>query len=106
MERIYWARNFQDGESRLQVDAECRRVQVDGRPCSLTPQEFTLLMVLLDNANHPVQREGLLLGAWGYASLGDTRTVDVHIQRPRKKLQLSCIETVFRVGYLIRVRED
>lgn len=106
MERIYWARNTQSAESRLQVDEIGRQVRVDGRKCSLTPQEFTLLMVLLDNANQPVQREELLLGAWGYASLGDTRTVDVHIQRLRKKLQLSCIETVFRVGYLIRVREE
>ena len=106
MKRNYWARNALGGESLLQVDEESRQVQLDGRVCSLTPQEFTLLTVLLKHANRPVERQTMLLGAWGYASLGDTRTVDVHIQRLRKKLQLACIETVFRVGYLIRVREE
>jgi len=105
MQRIYWVKNERGGASQLMVDESYRQVQVDGVPCALTPQEFTLLQVLLENANQPVQRKMLLQGAWGYASLGDTRTVDVHIQRLRKKLGLSCIETVFRVGYLMRVRQ-
>ena len=106
MQRIYWVKNIRGEDSCLQVETACRRVQVDGSPCALTPQEYTLLSVLLENANQPVQRKMLLQQIWGYASLGDTRTVDVHIQRLRKKLQLSCIETVFRVGYLMRVREE
>jgi len=105
MQRIYWVKNERGGASQLMVDESYRQVQVDGVPCALTPQEFTLLQVLQENANQPVQRKMLLQGAWGYASLGDTRTVDVHIQRLRKKLGLSCIETVFRVGYLMRVRQ-
>ena len=106
MQKIYRVKNSRGGESQLMVDASRRQVQLDDNPCALTPQEFTLLQVLLDNANHPVQRETLLQGAWGYASPGDTRTVDVHIQRLRKKLGLACIETVFRVGYLMRIGQD
>ncbi|MBQ2977930.1 MAG: winged helix-turn-helix transcriptional regulator, partial [Clostridia bacterium] len=51
-------------------------------------------------------RTELLQSAWGYASPGDTRTVDVHIQRLRKKLGVSCIETVFRAGYRLQCREE
>jgi len=106
MQRKYRVKNIRGEESCLQVDVACRRVMMDGNPCSLTPQEYRLLTVLLENANQPVQRKMLLQEIWGYASLGDTRTVDVHIQRLRKKLQLSCIETVFRVGYLMRVYQE
>ena len=50
-------------------------------------------------------REELLRDAWGYASPGDTRTVDVHVQRLRKKLGFACIETVYRLGYKLRAQE-
>ena len=50
-------------------------------------------------ADKPVSRQDLLRDAWGYLSPGETRTVDVHVQRLRKKLGFSCIETVYRLGY-------
>ena len=50
-----------------------------------------------------VSRETLLRTAWGYQDLGETRTVDVHIQRLRRKLGKSCIETVYKTGYKLKM---
>ncbi|MDD6041358.1 MAG: winged helix-turn-helix domain-containing protein, partial [Clostridia bacterium] len=51
----------------------------------------------------PVSREQLLRTAWGYQSMGETRTVDVHVQRLRKKLGGDYIETVYKCGYRLRL---
>ena len=88
----------------LAIDEEERAVYVDGQPCNLTQQEFYLLQELAQNADKPVSREDLLRDAWGYQSPGETRTVDVHIQRLRKKLGFACIETVYRLGYRLRAQ--
>ncbi len=77
-----------------------RAVVQDGEPVELTPKEFDLLVWM---ARHPRQvftRERLLDAVWGYEYAGDTRTVDMHIQRLRKKLRAGeAIVTVFGVGY-------
>ena len=59
---------------------------------------------LAQNADRPVSREKLLKEAWGYISPGETRTVDVHVQRLRRKLGFSCIETVYRLGYKLNAQ--
>ena len=89
----------------LAIDDEQQVVYVDGEPCELTHQEFSLLQELAQNIDRPVSRQELLRDAWGYVSPGDTRTVDVHIQRLRKKLGFFCIETVYRRGYKLRAQE-
>ena len=77
-----------------------RTVVQDGEQVELTPKEFDLLLWM---ARHPRQvftRERLLDAVWGYEYAGDTRTVDMHIQRLRKKLRAGeSIVTVFGVGY-------
>ena len=88
----------------LAIDDEKKVVYVDGQPCELTQQEFYLLQELAQNIDRPVSRQELLRDAWGYASPGETRTVDVHIQRLRKKLGFFCIETVYRRGYKLRAQ--
>ena len=66
----------------------------------LTPQEFQLLETLIRNRNIALSREKLLDLAWGMDYYGDVRTVDVHIQKLRKKLGWSeQIKTVYKVGY-------
>ena len=40
--------------------------------------------------------------AWGYQTVGETRTVDVHIQRLRRKIGSACIETVYKLGYRLK----
>lgn len=89
----------------LAIDEQERIVYVDGQPCELTQQEFFLLQELAQNIGRPLSRQELLRQAWGYMCPGDTRTVDVHIQRLRKKLGFFCIETVYRLGYKLRAQE-
>ena len=89
----------------LAIDEEEKTVYVDGERCALTQQEFSLLQELAQNIDRAVSREELLRDAWGYVCPGETRTVDVHVQRLRKKLGFSCIETVYRRGYKLRAQE-
>lgn len=92
----------QNAVSRLVLDTDEQAVYMDDQACPLTQQEFSLLQVLSLNANKPMTRAQLLRDAWGYICPGETRTVDVHVQRLRKKLGFSCIETVYRQGYRLR----
>ncbi len=68
-----------------------------------TPQEWALLQLLRRNRGKVMPRGILLSQAWGYPADAATRTLDVHIQRLRKKLarqgQKEQIQTIFRVGY-------
>ena len=58
---------------------------VRGNIIDMTPREFDLLEVIIRNRNKALSREKLLELAWGYDFMGDTRTVDAHIQKLRKK---------------------
>lgn len=69
-------------------------------PVELTPKEFDLLLWLVKHPRYVFTRTRLLDEIWGYDFAGDTRTVDMHIQRLRKKLHVGdYIKTVFGVGY-------
>jgi len=88
----------------LQIDLAGRDVQVEGRSIPLTPKEFDLLVVLARNQGRVFGRETLLQQVWGYDYLGDSRTVDVHIQRLRSKLESDprhprYLLTVHGIGY-------
>ncbi|MGW8440010.1 winged helix-turn-helix domain-containing protein [Paenibacillus sp. SEL1] len=84
----------------IEVIEEERLVQKEGRPVELTPKEFDLLMMLVKHPGKTFSRSELLDLVWGYHFAGDTRTVDTHIQRLRKKLDdTKCITTVFGIGY-------
>jgi DNA-binding response OmpR family regulator len=87
----------------LQVDEEERVALLDGRRVELTAQEMALLLALMEKPDTPVSREQLLRKAWGYQSIGETRTVDVHVQRLRKKLGCEYIETVYKCGYRLKL---
>lgn len=77
-----------------------RTVCQDGEYVELTPKEFDLLVWLVKNPRRVFTRSHLLDEIWGYDFMGDTRTVDIHIQRLRKKLCIGeSIVTVFGVGY-------
>ena len=75
------------------------RVWMNGECCQLTAQEFRLLHALARSARKPCTREKLLCDAWGYQSPGKSRTVDVHVQRLRRKLGDALFETIHGVGY-------
>ncbi len=87
----------------LTVDEKEQVALLDGERVELTAQEYALLLALMENADMPVSREQLLRKAWGYQSMGDTRTVDVHVQRLRKKLGDERIETVYKCGYRLKM---
>lgn len=90
----------------LRVDLSARRVFCGGREVVLTPQEYALLETLIVNRNLALSREKLLAIAWGYDYEGETRTVDVHINRLRRKLGLAeQIQTVYKVGYRLNTKE-
>lgn len=86
------------GSLRINVKSMC--VILDKTIIELTRLEYNLLLFLYNNKNQVLTRDQLLDGVWGYDYLGNSRTVDIHILRLRKKLNLSNnIETVFKVGY-------
>ena len=88
----------------VQVDLKKRVVTRNGEEVILTPQEFSLFEVLILNKNIALSRDKLLELAWGYDYMGDTKTVDVHIQKLRKKLGLENeIRTITKLGYRLEI---
>jgi len=87
------------------VHLDQRTVEVNGEAVELTPREFNLLEVLIINKNIALSREKLLELAWGMDYEGETKTVDVHIQKLRKKLGWEeQIVTIQKLGYRLEVR--
>ena len=84
----------------VDVDMVSQKVLKDGVEVFLTPQEWSLLEVLIRNVNIALSRDKLLNMAWGYDFDGDARTVDVHIVKLRKKLGWEeQIKTLYKLGY-------
>lgn len=130
----YIAKPFSPGELMARVKANLRRVQigaqprsdealhfgplvinpashtvvVDGIPIDLTAKEFDLLLFLAQHPNQVFSTEHLFHRLWGESSLGDTRTVLVHISNLRKKIQAVSLQpenivTVRGIGYKFKV---
>ncbi len=81
-----------------------RKAEVCGRPIDLTPREWGLLELFVSHPGQVFGRETLLRRVWGTDFLGESRVVDVHVQRLRAKLEHDpsaprCIETVRGFGY-------
>lgn len=88
----------------LEVKLNEHVVLLTGDEIELTIKEFELLKVLINNKNLALSRDRLLELVWGYDYMGETRTVDVHIQRLRKKLHMEdSIKTVYKLGYRLEV---
>lgn len=84
----------------LKIYEDERVVKKDGQAIELTLKEFELLLNLVKNKNRALSREYLLEKIWGYEYMGETRTVDTHIQKLRRKLNLADnIKTVYKIGY-------
>jgi len=89
----------------LHIDLRAHRVWRGESEVDLTPREYALLETLVLNRNMALTRGQLLSSAWGYDYIGESRTVDVHINRVRRKLGLEHeIQTVFKVGYRLNTR--
>ena len=86
--------------SDIEVNLDRHDVFKNGERVQLAPQEYELLEVLILNRNMAMSREKLLELAWGWDYMGDTKTVDVHIRKLRKKLGLEKeICTINKLGY-------
>jgi len=75
--------------NRYLLDTSSRTLYYDGAPLELTQKEFELATYLLKNSGRLLSRVHLLESVWGLTADVDTRTVDTHISRIRKKLQLT-----------------
>jgi two-component system alkaline phosphatase synthesis response regulator PhoP len=98
-------RIIQVGELRMDLDRHT--VTLDGQPIELTPTEFNLLKVLMEQCGHAFTRMELVEKGLGYSFEGLDRTIDSHIKNLRRKIeanpnQPSYIETVYGVGYRLR----
>ena len=82
------------------INIDSRQVIKNNRPIDLTVKEFDLLLELIRNKNVALYRDRLYEKVWQEEFIGETRTLDSHIQRLRKKLGWEeYIKTVFRIGY-------
>ncbi len=85
----------------LALDRRSREARTGGEEIALRAKEFDLLATLMEHAGQALTREQLLSLVWGYDFFGETRTVDVHVQQVRRKIEPSGvrIETLRGVGY-------
>jgi len=93
----------------LEMDFERQTVSLWGKNLDLSPTEYHLLEILARNKERVLSREELLAKGWGYY-LGDSRTVDVHISRLRRKIEKDpenpkLLHTVRGRGYMIKWEE-
>lgn len=90
-------------KNNITIFKERHEVFKNNEMIKLKPKEYDLLLILAQNRKKVFSRDELLERIWGFDFQGDSRTVDVHVQRLRKKLDefkdTSIIETVFGVGY-------
>ncbi|PFE74664.1 DNA-binding response regulator [Bacillus cereus] len=78
-----------------------RKVHVEGQEIQLTYREFNLCQLFVSNPQRVFMRDELLEKVWGFEYIGNTRAVDIMVQRLRKKLGNSgeYIKTIYGVGY-------
>ena len=85
---------------KLKVDVAARTVLANGEPVALSTKEFDLLLYFLQNPNIALYREQIYERVWQEPYYGNTRTVDLHVQHLKKKLQLNrAIVAVYKIGY-------
>lgn len=84
----------------IELDSENQVVTKAGKEVELMPKEFELLEILMRNRNITLFRERIYEEIWGTEYSVESRTLDLHIQRLRKKLNLGAeLKAVFKAGY-------
>ncbi|BAC72416.1 MULTISPECIES: two-component system response regulator CseB [Streptomyces] len=86
----------------LEIDTEGMEVRRSGQPVALTPTEMRLLLEFSSAPGTVLSRDKLLERVWDYGWGGDTRVVDVHVQRLRTKIGQDRIDTVRGFGYKLK----
>lgn len=88
------------------VDVEAHRVMKGKKQIELTNKEFGLLLLFMKNKNVALFRETLYEKVWEGEYFADSRTLDLHVQRLRKKLGWEhCLVAVYKVGYRLEVSD-
>jgi DNA-binding response OmpR family regulator len=88
----------------ITLDLGAHSLTVEGKPVELTPTEFELLSLFMENPGHTYTREELLEKTLGYSYEGTGRTLDTHIMNLRQKIEADphhpvYVQTVHRIGY-------
>jgi two-component system, OmpR family, alkaline phosphatase synthesis response regulator PhoP len=96
-----------EDDNHIKINRETQEVYVKDEKINLSYMEFKLLEVLANNKGSIVQRQELFKQVWGYDLVEETRTLDVHIRKLRKKLgddekYPNLIETVRGLGYKLK----
>lgn len=90
----------------LEVDVDRHIITKNGEPVQLTPKEFDVIVYFLRHIDIVVSRENLLSNVWGYEYEGESRTVDIHVQQVRRKLELKDkLITIPKLGYRLESPE-
>ncbi len=88
----------------IEIDTVSRTVLQDGKNVDLTTKEYELLLLFVRNKNRALYRETIYESVWGGEYSGTGRTVDLHVQRLKKKLGLEAhITAIYKVGYRLEV---
>lgn len=90
----------------LSLNIETFEVRENLQGIDLTRKEYDLLHYFMSNIDITLSREHILDNVWGIDYGGDTRTVDTHVKRLRKKLSEDYIETKVRLGYVMRSKDE
>ena len=89
------------------IDPEAREVYQNGQRVDLTRKEFDLLVIFCQNPNTALFRETLFERIWETDYIGESRTLDSHVQRLRRKLNWADrIKTVHKIGYRLEIPEE
>ena len=86
----------------VEIRTQSHTVKQNGKSVELTPKEYDLLIFFIQNLNIALFRDVIFERVWQCSYLGDSRTVDLHVQRLRKKLNWEGkLKTVYKIGYML-----
>jgi len=84
----------------ITIDIDKHIVKKSGKIINLTPKEFEILVFFIQHVDIAITRERLLAAVWGYEFIGESRTIDIHVQHVRKKMDLNDkLITIPKLGY-------
>lgn len=101
LKRCYPTSDLVTSYDGIVIDTDAHIVTIDGQNADLSMKEFELLKFLIDNKGSALSREKILNHVWNYDYYGDSRTIDSHIKKIRKKLgkKGEHIQTIRGLGY-------
>lgn len=91
--------------SKFKLDRNSRKFYKDGQEIDLTPTEYSVIVLFLENQKQAISRDEILDNVWGEDFIGDSKIVDVNIRRLRSKIEDNSskpdyIKTVWGIGYI------